>query len=75
MIEDGFDARTLANTNVALARICRRRRDGEDYNVRKLVAERIIKWAKGGKRTLGAMTQAGERVLAGLVSTKTCIDQ
>jgi hypothetical protein len=66
MIEDGFDARTLANMNVALERVCQRRRDGEGYDVRKLVAESIIQCAKEGKKTLGALTQAGERVLAEL---------
>jgi hypothetical protein len=34
MIEDGFDARTLANMNVALERVCQRRPDGEDHKVR-----------------------------------------
>jgi hypothetical protein len=43
MIEDGFDARTLANMNVALERVCQRRPDGEDHKVRRLVAQRIIR--------------------------------
>lgn len=70
MIEDGFDARTLANMNVALERVCRQRTNGEDYNVRKLVAEGIIQCAKEGRKTLGALTQAGERVLTELLMTK-----
>jgi hypothetical protein len=61
MIEDGFDARTLANMNVALERVCQRRPDGEDHTVRRLVARRIIKCAKMGQKTLGALTKAGER--------------
>ena len=61
MIEDRFDARTLANMNVALERVCQRRPDGEDYRVRKLVAQRIIRCAKIGRKTLGALTNAGER--------------
>jgi len=61
MIEDRFDARTLANMNVALERVCQRRPDDEDYRVRKLVAQRIIQCAKMGKKTLGARTNAGER--------------
>jgi len=61
MIEDRFDARTLANMNVALERVCQRTPDGEDHRVRKLVAQRIIQCAKIGKKTLGALTKAGER--------------
>jgi hypothetical protein len=62
MIEDGFDARTLANMNVALERVCRQRPDAEDHKVRRRVAQRIIQCAKRGKKTLGALTKAGERV-------------
>ena len=61
MIEDRFDARTLANMNVALDRVCQRRPDGEDHRVRKLVARRIIRCAQLGNKTLGALTKAGER--------------
>jgi hypothetical protein len=64
MIEDSFDARTLANMNVALARVCQRSLRGEDHKVRRLVAQRIIRCAKIGKKTLTALTTAGERVLA-----------
>jgi hypothetical protein len=64
MIEDGFDARTLANMNVALERVCRRRPDGEDHELRKLIAKSIIGCAKRGQKTLGALIEAGERVLA-----------
>jgi hypothetical protein len=61
MIEDGFDARTLANMNVALERVCQRRPDGEDHKVRRFVAQRIIRCAKMGQKTLGALTKAAER--------------
>jgi hypothetical protein len=61
MIEGRFDARTLANMNVALERICQQRPDGEDHKVRRRVAQRIIQCAKTGMRTLGALTKAGER--------------
>ena len=47
MIEDGFDARTLANMNVALERVCQRRPDGEDHKVRRRVAQRIIQAGPG----------------------------
>jgi ribosomal protein L32E len=45
MIEDRFDARTLANMNVALERVCQRRPDGENHKVRRRVAQRIIQCA------------------------------
>jgi len=61
MIEERFDARTLANMNVALERVCQRRPDGADHRFRKLVAQRIIQCAKTGLKTLGALTKAGER--------------
>jgi hypothetical protein len=61
MIEGRFDARTLAKSNVALERICQQRPDGEDHKVRRRVAQRIIQCAKRGRRTLGALTKAGER--------------
>jgi hypothetical protein len=63
MVEDGFDTRTFANMNVALERVCQRRPDGEQHRLRKLVAQRIIQCARSGKKTLGALTEAGERVL------------
>ena len=61
MIEERCDARTLANMNVALERVCQRRPDGADHRFRKLVAQRIIQCAKTGLKTLGALTKAGER--------------
>jgi hypothetical protein len=61
VIEERFDARTLANMNVSLERVCQRTPDGEDHRFRKLVARRIIQCAKMGKKTLGALTEAGER--------------
>jgi hypothetical protein len=47
MIEDGFDARTLVNMNVALERVCQRRPDGEDHKVRRRAAQRIIQCKSG----------------------------
>ena len=61
MIEERFDARTLANMNVALERVCQRRPDGADHRFRKLVAQRIIQRAKTGMKTLGALIKACER--------------
>jgi hypothetical protein len=50
MTEDGLDARTRANMNLALERICRHRPDGEDHQFRQLVAQRIVQCAKSGKK-------------------------
>ena len=61
MIEDRFDARTLANMQVALERACRQKPNGECHKVRRRVAQRIIQCAKRAKGTLGALTKAGER--------------
>jgi hypothetical protein len=56
-----FDARTLANMNVALERVCQRRPHGEDHKVGRLVAQRFIRCAKTGQKTLVALTKVGER--------------
>jgi hypothetical protein len=63
MIEGSFDARTLANMNVALARVCGKSPSGEQHDVRKRIAQAIVECAKSGKMTLGALTEAGEKVL------------
>ena len=46
MIESSFDARTLANMNVALDRVCRRSPLGEQHNIRQRIAHGIIRCAK-----------------------------
>jgi hypothetical protein len=62
-IEDSFDIRTLANMNVALERICGKSPIGEQHDIRKRVAEAIVRCAKDGRTTLGALTEAGEKAL------------
>jgi hypothetical protein len=64
MIEGDFNSRTLANMNVALERVCGNTPLGEQHDVRKRVAQAIIRCARNGKTTLGALTDAGERALA-----------
>jgi hypothetical protein len=61
MIEGRFDARTLASMNVALERVCQQRPDGEDHKVQQARCSADHPVRKGGKRTLGALTKAGER--------------
>jgi hypothetical protein len=64
MIDASFDSRTQANMEVALDRVCGNSPLGEQHEVRKRVAEAILKAAREGKFTLGALTQAGEYALA-----------
>jgi hypothetical protein len=63
MNEGNFDARTLANMNVALDRVCGKSRSGERHEVRKRVAQAIVQCAKTGRSTLGALTDAAEKAL------------
>ncbi len=63
MIEGNFDARTLANMNVALDRVCGKSPSGERHDLRKRVAQAMVRYAKRGKTTLGALTEAGEKAL------------
>jgi hypothetical protein len=62
-IEEGFDIRTAAKMEVALDRVCGKTPTGEQHDVRKRVAQAILACAKGGKTTLDALTEAGEKVL------------
>lgn len=69
MIESNFDARTLANMNVALDRVCGRSPSGERHDLRKRVAQAMVRCAKRGRTTLGALTEAGEKALGRAVKT------
>jgi hypothetical protein len=62
MIEGSFPPRALANMNVALDRVCGKNLRGSEHEVRKRVATAIIQCAKSGRTTLGALTEAGEKV-------------
>ena len=66
MIEEGFDRCTFARMNVALDRVCEKDPRGEQHKVRKRVAQAIIRCARSGQTSLGALTEAGERVLTRL---------
>ena len=67
MIDEKFDARTLASMTVALNRVCDENARGEDHQVRKRVARQIIKCAQSGKTTLGELLAAGRRALIRVV--------
>jgi hypothetical protein len=59
-IAESFDSRTLANMEVALERACSALAvGGEDHEARRHIAGKILKCAKHGGRTLGALTDAG----------------
>jgi hypothetical protein len=62
-IEDSFDIRTLANMHVALERVCGKSPIGEQHDIRKRVGQAIVRCAKDGRTTLGALTEAGEKAL------------
>jgi hypothetical protein len=66
MMESSFDIRTLANMDVALERVCKKTPLGEQHETRVLVADAILRCARRGKVSLGALTHAGEHVLARL---------
>jgi hypothetical protein len=66
MIESSFDIRTLANMDVALERVCKKTPRGEQHEARVLVADAIVRCARSGNISLGALTRAGERALAHL---------
>ena len=57
---ESFDTRTLANMKIALDRACANVLGGEKHRVRRHVAARIARCAKMGRRTLAALSQAGQ---------------
>ena len=59
MIESSFDIRTLANMDVALERVCKKTPLGEQHETRAHVADAILRCARRGKVSLGALTHAG----------------
>lgn len=59
MITESFDRRTLANMEIALERACAVLAAGaEQHRARRHIANRIIRCAGTGNRTLSALTAA-----------------
>ena len=59
LIAERFDARTLANMEVALDRACKILPAGsERHEARRYIASKILKCAKAGDLTLGGLTEA-----------------
>ena len=66
MIVERFDRRTMAAMEVALEKACARWPTGGKHNPRKRVAQCIIRCAKTGSTSLGALIEAGERAIVQL---------
>lgn len=59
MISETFDRRTLANMEIALERACEfLSAAGEKHSTRRRIANRILRCAKSGNRSLGSLTDA-----------------
>jgi hypothetical protein len=71
MIAESFDARTLANMEIALDRACADVSGGEKHRARRHVADRIARCARMGHRTLAALSQAGQIAAAELRQRET----
>ena len=74
LIGELYDRRTMASMEVALERACERWPYGGTHNLRKRVAEAIIRCAKAGNTGLDALTAAAEHAAqqsqSGRASTK-----
>ena len=71
MIADSFDLRTLANMEIALERACEALASGSDQHlIRRQIAQKVLKCAKGGDKTLNGLTAAGQAAVALLASKK-----
>ena len=66
MIVEQFDRRTMAKMEVALDRACAGFPLGGRHDMRKRVAQSIVRCAKTGNIDLDALTEAGERAVARL---------
>ena len=66
MIIEQFDRRTMAKMEVALERACARFPHGGKHNIRKRVAQSIVRCAKAENADLDALTEAGKHALVQL---------
>ena len=70
MIADNFDARTMANMEVALERMCERfPRELASHEARKEVAVALLHSAREGHRNLGPLNAAAKRAAQRIVSS------
>lgn len=69
MIVEHFDRRTMAAMEVALEKVCASWPYGGEHNLRKRVAQSIIRCADTRNTNLGALTEAGDRASAQLTQS------
>lgn len=63
-----FDDRTAANMNVVLDDVCRcLPNNGGDHESRKFIAERLVRAARRGQTTLGALKLVARQALRKLL--------
>jgi hypothetical protein len=63
-----FDDRTAANMDVVLDDICRDLpNNGGDHESRKFIAERLVRAARRGQSTLGALETVARQALRALL--------
>jgi hypothetical protein len=70
MIVEQSDRRTMAAMELALERACERWPYGGKHNVRKRVAQSIIRCAQAGNTSLDALIEAGECTVAQLSQSR-----
>jgi hypothetical protein len=74
LIGEHFDHRTMAAMEVALDRACERWPNGGDHMLRKRVAQSIVRCAKAGHTSLGALVEAGERAVVRPLGSQNSAD-
>jgi hypothetical protein len=65
-----LDDRTRANLDVALEEACRGMPHGGDHDVRKKVAQQLLKSARKGNTTLGGLSEVARTAMQDAVSKK-----
>jgi hypothetical protein len=70
-----FEPRTLANMEVALDRACANIPGAEKHRTRRHIADRIIRCARKGNRSLVALSQAALIAAAELRKRRTAKDE
>ena len=66
-----FDERTSANMDVVLDNVCRvLPNHGGDHESRKFIALQLVRAARHGKRTLGALEMVARRAMNKLLRAK-----
>ena len=64
MMSSEFDRRTVAAMEIALEAACKGKPCGEDHEFRAFVGKSIIRCAKKGQKSFGALREAAEAAAA-----------